>query len=259
MAKHYFLGVVLPEIQVGAPLELTFEQLDTLLKNNLSARDYEKVRVIRRYFDFENLRAMIQNQPLYPYGNENASELEESWIAREGFPDYAQAFFYRYPTKDEVLKHIPELISLYFSAEGKVASGFLKWYLTFERELRLVLAGFRAKKLGRDVIREFQYENPEDDIVAQILAQKDHKTYEPPEAFSELKTVFNTYQNDPLGLFQSVYEFIFRHIDEKVGEDFFSTDYILAYVIKYILAARWLDLDQQKGSEIMDKLLKDTK
>lgn len=257
MVQYYFLGIVLPEIQMGAPLEITFDQLETLLKDNLTHSDLEKVQVVRRYFDFENIRSLIKNEALYPYGNYNSVELEEAWLGRTGFPSYALAFFDLYPTKDELLQHIPDLISLYFNEELKSSSGFLKWYLEFERDLRLVFAGFRAKKLQRDLVKELQFENPEEDLIAQILAQKDHKTYEPPEAFSELKVVFNTYENDPLGLFQSVYEFIFRHIDMQTGIETFSSDYIIAYVVKYILAARWLDLDQKKGSEIMDKLLKE--
>ena len=120
-----------------------------------------------------------------------------------------------------------------------------------------MLLGFRAKKLGRNLASELQYEDPEDPIVAQLMAQRDAKQYEPPEGFEDLKTVFKTYENDPLGLYKALATYRFNHIEDMLGVEIFSTDRLLGYAIQLILVQKWLELDQDKGTQIIDKLVKD--
>ena len=46
-----------------------------------------------------------------------------------------------------------------------------------EREIRLILVALRAKKFGRDLLLELQYEDSDTDFIAQMLAQKDAAQY----------------------------------------------------------------------------------
>jgi hypothetical protein len=154
--------------------------------------------------------------------------------------------------------HFPKLLAAYFRDESHESKGLLKQYLAFERELRLVMVGFRAKRLGRDIIKELQFENPDEDLISQLIAQKDARDFEPPEGFEDLKAIFEKYQDKPYALHQALVEFRFDKVQELMGLKTFNMDYIMGYTIQLVMVEKWLKLDKQKGLEIVDKIVKGT-
>lgn len=257
MMNYYFLGTLLPELHIGEPPEIGFREYERLLKENLSAADFAKTHTIRNIFDIINLRFYWKGEPLDQFGNYIESDLEEAFATRSMLPPYVFDFMEKYEGKSDRLHHFPALLSTFFTKEIEQSSGFFKAFLMLERELRLVLAAFRAKKLKRDIFSELQYEDPEDPIIAQILAQKDAAVYEPPEKYEQLKLIFDKYQNQPLELQKAFIEFRFDKIEEMLGLDFFSADRILAYLVELILVEQWQQTDRQKGLKIVDNMLKD--
>lgn len=257
MTNYYFLGTLLPELHIDQPPEIGFNELEHLLHDNLSAADFAKVQTVRNYFDIFNLLAYLKNEPFGPYGNFDESDLEEALATHSRLPSYIFEYLDKYENQEERLLHFPQLLATFFNAEIKNASDTFKSYLILERDLRLILVAYRAKKLGRDIFKELQYENPEDEIVAQILAQKDAAQYVPPENYADLKPILSQYYNDPIALQKSLLEYRFAKIDEMVGIEFFSIERILVYMIKLILIENWQRLDKQKGEEIIDSMLKE--
>lgn len=255
MSKYYFLTGTFPEIRIGVKPDMSFHELVHLLEENLYPSDLEKSRVIRRFFDLQNMRDFWLEKELDPYGNFDFSQIEDAMFMQLGFPDYVYHFLENYTEKNARLRHFPELLSLYFREEIPKAKGFLKTYLTFEHDWRLVMAALRAKKLGRDIALELQYEDPEDPLVAQILAQKDAKSYQPPDEFEELKPIFDMYQDDAVALNQALYEYRFNKIDLFLGVDLFSIDRVLGFEAQLILVERWLEMDRQKGIEIVKSIV----
>ena len=119
------------------------------------------------------------------------------------------------------------------------------------------MAAYRARRLGRDLSVEFQYEDPEDDIVAQLLAQKDAKEFEPPQGFEDLKRLMDQKYSSPLELQKGVMQFVFDWIDEELTFDFFSINHILGYMIQFILVERTVKQDKEKGIKILDNIVKE--
>jgi hypothetical protein len=257
--SYYFLATILPPIVLGEVPEMSFSEFTHLLQVNLSPKDLEKANVIRRFYDIQNIRAFWKKEELDPRGNFDGIELEEALLAREGFPEYVYDFLDRYDNTSNRLEHFPGLLADYYNHEIPAATGFLKEYLTFERDWRLVLTGFRAKQLGRDLAAELQFEDPNDDLVAQILAQKDSPSFVPPDGYEDLKPFFEQYGNQPLELYQALCEYRFRRIESMLEMDLFSIDRILGYMAELITAEKWIELDQQKGKEIANRVLKEEK
>ncbi|MBA3817135.1 MAG: DUF2764 family protein [Parachlamydiaceae bacterium] len=255
--NYYFLGTLLPELHIGEPPEIGFREYEQLLKENLSDSDFDKTRTIRNLFDILNLRFYWKEEPLNELGNHTESELEEAFATQSMLPSYVFNFMEKYESKSERLQHFPALLSTFFTKEIEDSSGFFKAYLTLERELRLILVAFRAKKLNRDLLIDLQYEDPEEQIIAQMLAQKDAAVYEPPEKYEQLKIIFEKYQNQPLELQKALVEFRFNKIEEMLGLDLFSADRALAYLVELILVEQWQQMDQQEGLKIVDSMLKD--
>jgi len=258
MTDYYFLATALPDLQLGYPPDITFQGFSNLLKANLSPEDYRKSIVMRRYYDIQNIRSFLKKEEIDFRGVFDENELEDAILTYSGFPDYVYDFLDHYENTEDRLHHFPMLISNYFKIESENATGFLHDYLTFEREWRLVLTGFRAKKMGRDLAEELQYEDPDDDIVMQILAQKDAQTYDPPDRYSDLKPLFDEHSDSPVELYQALCEYRYAKIEELMGTYQFSVDRVLGYLAQLVIVERWLELDKKKGLEIVDKIVKES-
>jgi hypothetical protein len=259
MTKYYYVGVSLPSLSFNAPPEISFSKFEDLLRQNLTVKDYQKTKKIRELYDILNLRSLWLGEELDPRGELNVGEIEEALMTHTGLPDYVYDFLAQYEKLPDRLRHFPWLLAQFFKRVEDESNGFLHNYLIFEREWRLVFAGFRAKKLGRDLNIELQHENPEEDLIAQILAQKDAKEYEPPEKYENLKILFEKYGDDPLLLERALDEYRFDYIESLVADmDQFSINRILAYMVQLIIVEKWFELDKNKGIKIVDQIVKGT-
>lgn len=259
MTKYYYVGVSLPPLSFDAPPEITFAAFEDLLRNNLAKGDYEQTRRMQDLYDLLNLRSLWLGEELDPRGNLNEVELEEALVNNAGLPPYVYDFLARYDKIADRLRHFPWLLARFFQYAIEESSGFLRDYLTFEREWRLVFAGFRAKKLGRDLSVELQYEDPEEDLIAQMLAQKDAQTYEPPDRYQDLKILFEKYGDNPLALERAIDQYRFDYIEKLTGmRDQFSISRILAYMAQLMIVEKWFELDKNKGIKIVDNIVKGT-
>jgi len=259
MKEYYFLASFLPVLQIGHIPSLGFAELQELMKINLTHEDFQKTVQMRHHIDVENMRLLWMGQPLDPRGTLNQEELEQAlldfaWESDVPFPLYLIDYLTTYSTTERRLYHYPLLLSAFFSHQQESQTGFLKEYFQFQREWRLVLLGFRAKQLGRDLAFELQFEDLKDPIVAQIVAQKDMKVYEPPFEYKELAPLFDQYRQDPLALHRALYEYQFNYLVDVWGGELFTVDRILNYMARLILVERWLELDMQKGISIIDHI-----
>lgn len=258
MAKYYFVGTLLPTLSFDAPPEMSFAQFKVLLRDNLTPKDYEKTLVLRRFYDILNLRSWWLGEDLDPKGELTPDAFEEALVSRVGFPDYVYEFVDKYQKKEDRIHHFPFLLAKFFQSSEILKDPFLRNYLSFERELRLIMTAFRAKKLGRDLSVELQYENPEEDLIAQLLAQQDAKSYEPPEKYKDLKMLFEKHGDNPLALQRALDEYRFETIENLVDmADLFSIERILAFFTQFIIVEKWFELDKAKGIQIVDTIVKE--
>lgn len=255
MAGYFYLVTAFPELQIGLPPELSLQELTFLLEANLSKSDLSQVNRLKSFFDLENIRSFWSGFPLNREGNFDEVTLEEALVGRVGLPFYVYDYMDQYESKEDRLKHFSSLMTTYFQEELKRSDGFLHQLLSMEREQRLVLAALRAKKLGRDPLVEFQYEDPNDPLVAQILAQKDAKTYDPPAEYQDLRAIYDLHQESPLELQKAILEYRYRKIEGLVGLETFTLDRVLAYVYQWILAQKWVLLDRKKGQQIINTIV----
>ena len=255
--QYYFLASRLPDLEIGQQPDITWEEFLFLLDTNLTSSDGHWVDSLRLYYDLENIRRFWLDEELDLRGKLSPVELEEALLNEEHLPPLVYDYFDKYPHRQDRLKHFSSLLATYFRQVAPKAPKFLKDYLAFERQLRLVLLGFRAKQLGRDLALELQYEDPEDPLVAQLMAQKDAKGFEPPEGFESLKSLFQQHVEKPLDLYRGLAEYRFRWIEERLQAELFSIDRILGYFIQLTLVLQWLALDREQGQKRIDTIVED--
>jgi len=255
MANYYFLATLLPPLKVGSPVDLGSKELDMLLRQDLTKSDLEKVTVLRRLIDLENIRAIWQKQPFETGGNFDEFELEEALFSGVGLPTYVVEFMEQYPEKQDRLKHFSTLLHRFFSVESKNSNSFVAEYLTFERQWRLVFVALRAITLKRSVESELQFEDPEDPFVAQLLAEAQKKHFEPPRPFEELKPLYEARKKAPLDLYQALSIWRFDYLEEQIEWENFSIERILGYIAQLEICEKWLELDKRKGLEIAEEMM----
>lgn len=243
MSSYYFVTSSLPRILFREKPELSFEELMELLKANLLPRDWSEVVQVRRLVDLYNLCAYWRDEPFEEWGNLNPSELEEQIQRHEELPDYLLDFLERYDTNEKRLAHHAELLHLFFQEVIPATKGLLHRYFQFERDWRLIMTAFRAKRLGRDLAEELQYEDPTDQVVGQLMAQKDAKELEPPDGFEELRSIFVDDRDDPRRLYTALEEFRFRKVGEMRETELFSLDYILGYMVQLMILEKGRELE----------------
>lgn len=256
MAGFYFLVPSLPELVKGEAPKLPFRDFITLCNDNLSKKDREKLHVLLLLADIENIRSLYLKGTWDPSGSCERLGLEEIIQSKIGIPDYVISFLEEHDTSEARVKHFPRLLSEYYKNEASIASGFLKEYLAFSRKYRLVIAAIRSKKIGRHIEEELRYESPNDTLVAQILAQKDAETYEPPDEFEELKRIFSDHFKDPVSLSLELIKFQWDYIVENTINDPFTLDFVLGYCVLLGLQEKAFSMDHKLSQEILEGILK---
>lgn len=255
MSNYYFVNAALPPLSLGTPPEITFQELRTILRENLSADDLKQVAYLLRPIDLANIRALWMGMPLDERGNFSPKELEEALLVPDGLPQYLSDFLDQYESIHDRLRFFPALYAaLYRETSGR--SGFLVKAFAFERDVRLVLTALRAKKTGRDVARELQFEDPTDTLVADILAQKDSPDYTPPAEYEGLKALFEKHSENPKELFQALLEYRFSKYEELEENEHFTLDRILSYLARLLIVESWEELRSEKGRDLMEDLSK---
>lgn len=257
MTNYYFFASALPPLQIGIPPELNFREFDVMARTDLKSHDMRQLWVLRLYYDILNIRSFWRKEPLSYRGNYDEKELEDALVTREGLPSYVYDFMDLHEEVKDRLHNFSAILVAYFATELPQSEGFLHRYLSFERSMRLVLTALRTKKLERNVINELQYEDPDDDLVAQILAQKDSSSYEPPEEFADLKVIFEEHCEAPLELQKALDEYRFSRVEQLVGVDLFSFDRILGYAAQLIIVEKEFELNKEKGMEVVESIIKD--
>jgi hypothetical protein len=256
MTYYYYVNAALPPLALGTPPELSFKELRVILSENLTPEDLKQVAYLLRPIDLANIRAFWMGLPMDDRGNYSPKELEEALLVPDHLPEYLVDFLERYDSVETRLRNFPSLYaSLYRETQVKL-KGFLLQYYIFERDLRLVLTGLRAKRAGRDLVRELQFEEPTDSLVADLLAQKDSPEYNPPVEYEGVKALFIKHAENPKELNRALLEVRFAKYEELEENQYFSLDRILSYIARLLIVESHEALKPELGRALMDDLSK---
>ena len=255
---YYFVLLALPPLSFRTKPEMAFHELKELFSLNITAEDQERITTLLYSVDLYNLKAFWLGAPLKDLGNVGEKTLEEALLVKDRLPMYLLDYLDQYETTHERLRYFPALVASFYRELGEKESGFLLAYFQFERELRLILSALRAKQMGRDIVKELQFEDATDPMVAYILAQKDGAEFIPPREFESLKILFVENSRNPEKLNRAMLEYRFAKIEEMEEElPPFSMDQVLAYVAKFLVIDQWFsERDFEKGHLAVDELSK---
>jgi len=255
MAGYFFLGSMLPPLELGDTPGLSFQEIWELLRMNMTSGDLRKVKLIRRYVDLKNVWQLLKKQPLDVRGNLTERELDEALLSREGLPEYLFEYCDEYETLEGQLRYFSKVYTSFFKEMDENERGFLKFYFNFERRCRLVLAGRRARLLGVDLIEELRHEDFSDPFVAQVISQRDAKSFEAPPGYEKLEEMLAQEKDDPKGQYEVVASFRFEKISQYVQEVFFSVNYILGYFVQFMIVEDWNAINETSKNHSITEVI----
>jgi hypothetical protein len=255
--NYYFLITVLPPLKIEAEPDISFYDLMYLFIMNLSDEDLDKLRRLRMRFDILNIYQYLTKEALDPRGNFSKKELEEALINQVRFPDYVFDFLNSYESKEERVQYFTRLITAYYHQEIENSTGFLREYLTFERNLSLVMAAFRAKHHGRDLNKEFQFEDATDLLVRELLVGKGQPEFIFPFEYSDLEPILTSISREPMQEFRAMNKYRYQKVMEMAEREEFSIDWLLSYTVRLMLLEDWWRLDDNRGNLILNEIVKE--
>lgn len=245
--KYYFLVSSLPPLVLGQVPSISYEEVRASLLMNLNSEDLEKVTLFQTFTDLRNIRALWLGQPLDARGNFGEKDLEEALLVRDPLPEFVGDFLDRYENPEDRLRYFASLYASLYAESQEKLKGFLQMYFKFEREVRLCLTALRAKEAGRDLLHEFQFEDPADPMVAFFLAQREAGDVQLPQEYEELKTAFLENSSDPKALYREILKFRLEGIEEMEYDRPFSIDQVLGYLARLMIVEDWAKLDENRG------------
>jgi hypothetical protein len=251
MDRYYFAVTSLPPLQFKVAPEISFKEFYDLMEMNLSPNDLEVFHRLLEPLDLYNIKALWLGVPIETQGTMSAKELEEELLVRDTLPPYLINFLEEYETSEDRLHYFAALYAGMYAQEFK---GFLGWYFSFERDVRLVLTALRAKNTGRDIGKELQFEDFQDSKVAQILAQKDAPDYMPPMEYEDLKVLFVENSTDPRKLSEALLKYRFEKIGEWEAQENFSLDRLIAYAARLLILESIVQLSEEQTHGVMEEL-----
>ena len=259
---YYYLATSLIPLEFGDIPDLSFLELIDKYSLTLSGVEIEELKIIRLYFDLENIKQLLINDPAsFAFdlrGNLSQKELKKALEEKDYFSQYVYDFLKQYNEPKEAVYHFPALLSAYYIHESENASGFLKQYLDFERCWRLIVTGYRAKKQKKDVVKELSFEESKDLFIASIFSQKDSPHFEAPFGYEEVLEMLVVAKNRPMHQYRHLAEFRFRKLREMTANKPFSLDYLLSYALRIVILEDLHGLNEMKGLEILNSILKDS-
>lgn len=257
----YYLASSLTPIEFGDLADYGF--LDLLEKFDLSfsGADRKSFQVLRLFYDIENIKKLLVTTSapveLDSRGNLNKKELLEALEQRTFFAEYVFDFFDTFTSSKDRLNNFSRLVSDYFRYEAEKASGFLKSYLNFERDYRIILTAFRAKKLKKNIEAEFAFEGFKDPILEYVLNQKDSPYFEAPAGYEDLQEMLLITKDKPLYEYRHLAEYRFMKMREMVHDKPFTIDYLMSYAMRVCILEDLANLNEIKGNENLNIILKD--
>lgn len=264
--KYYCLVAGLPDLffnenkQIKSSLDFREE-----LKQYLHISDFELVKSLFLKYDNNNLLNLIfQNDtPFDSRGNFAKEVLENPVSYSEIIPEYFIRFskwVKMQESRELNLQVKNKLQTLYFEYVLETRNQFLKDWLTFELNIKNILAAFNCEKFNYSLSNQLiqvKQENP----TYSLLLNRRFK----PEFYEEnlpyTEQIFRIAESNlnPEEKEKAMDRIMWSYLDEYTFFHYFTIEKILAYVIQLEKIERWIKLDYETGKAFLNQLTEELK
>lgn len=235
--------------------------------SELNGRDGKALRLLYGYYDCENLIAAHAGRAAHnPLGNLSAEEvaqaLEEPAMLTAEIREVVEA--YRDKESEEELdeeqrkvdtsvRFEKSLMEAYYRSCAGSKSRFLRTWATFDRTLRNIAAAATARTMGREVGEVLIGK----DQITEQLRRSSAADFGLRGELPYIDTVLAAV-NEEQNLVEKEHKIDLIRWNEALElsvYDYFNIDFILSYLVRMNIVARWTLLDKERGRRMFDRLL----
>ena len=242
------------------------EIIDDIVEQ-LTKRDREAVRMLYAYYDCENIIAYYKRRNRHnPLGNLTKEDVEKVMVERNDsmLPKRVATVVKNYLEVDDddrdedvVLDDSFEhaLYEAYYEELAHSKCRFLKGWGEFDRNLRNIAASVAAREAGRSIA----------DVVVgggEIIEQLKRSSAadfglrgELPYIDAVIAAVSD--ERNIVEKERKIDAIRWSEAEEIAVFDYFNINYILSYLVKVNIVARWMMLSPEVGREMLDKLMRE--
>jgi hypothetical protein len=269
--KYYCLVSGLVELTFGQE-KLPISQHDylSLLKRDLYPSDYELVRYFFILYDQENLLNTLKEneKPFDERGVFNKEQIELLANTKEIEPvDVLPGQFYDY-LKNLAIHYnndIPfnpdvswenQFISEFYEFACKSDNQFVREWFMFEMNLKNVITGIISNTYDLNAEKELIGNNEVTEAIKSVRA----KDFGLAREYDFIDKLLNLFENATIterekGIDQIKWE----TLNQMTTFFYFSIENVLAYLMKVRILERWTLLDEEKGRETFEQIIKELK
>ncbi len=245
----------MPPISLAERPDIGFEAIKTLFKENLGSADYNQFNTLLTYLDVENFQKVLSGERVSHFGKFNQKDLDQLFVKMDGIPSFFTEFIEKFKDPDSALKNFQQLFTSFFDFACASTSKFLQFYFRTEREIRILLAVYRAKQLNVDPLVSLQFEDDKGTFMAEVIALKDAPVFDFPLKYQKLGEKLAKNPSDPLMQFKIMNEYRYGNTIKFLEEEPFSIDSLMAYVQAYLIVENIFSLDEKIGGKNLNKMV----
>ena len=264
MAKNYYCLVAgLREFsREGEHKGFDASSIRREIEEEIDRKDRLKVELLHTYYDIENIVQLKAGRRQFSsLGNFTREELEEELIRPERLPRfisevlaaYAEPENSDYEEIDRSKALERSLLEIYYRICDSSKSRFLREWSQFDRNLRNVCAALTARRMGipvADVVVGKGY-------VVESLVRSSAADFGLKGEVGYLDRVIAAVADEEnlLEKEHRIDSLRWEMSEELTTFDYFNIDFILGYLVRVGIVARWQALDRERGLEMFTRLL----
>lgn len=258
--REYSLDSETKGFDLGAIREEILEEL--------SKRDAELVGLLYGYYDCENLIALKAGRESYnPLGMLSREELAEALQEPRSYlpkslAEVVEAYAKSEDEEDEEDRLVDTsrrfeqtLLDAYYALCSRSKSRFMKAWSEFDRTLRNIAAAATARTLQREVASAMVGKG----FVVEQLSRSSAADFGLRGELPYIDTVLAAV-NDEQNLVEKEHKIDlirWNESQELSVYDYFNIDFILSYLVRMNIVARWTMLDKERGRQMFERLIAD--
>lgn len=258
--NYYYLVAGFPDIVLDQKkIPFSLAELKQELKYHLHADDYRLVEYLFLEYDNINFLNILQKKEaeFIPMGNYDQSFFIEEIKEPEHLPVYMKKFItaYREENPDNPNMSLEnQLTWLYYDFMIEQKNEFLRQWFSFLRDVKNIFTIYNARKFGIDIETQMigDYELTE---AAKRTTSKDFGMV---NELPYIDQIIGIHENTDVVEQEMSFDLLkWNYLDSLNTFNYFSIEQILAFVIKFIMVERWINLETEHSKEIFKKMLND--
>lgn len=260
-SKYYYLVSSLPELHFGRfTLLQDIRYYFDYIHSEISPEDSAKIRYMFYPYDNRNLVNICLSKkadwnPLGNYTKDTLLKLlnESSKV----LPEYLNTFYDDYlkgalPGEEFVLQHV--IADRFYEYVMPRTNGFVKEWLTFNRDFRNILVAMSARQNHYPTINQFISES---NVVTRLKTDNSYN-FGLKADFPFLDDLIQLGESHQVLEMEKQVDFIrWTKIDELNSMAGFSFNAVASFIAKLIIVHRWSSLNAEKGRKVVQDKLDD--